>query len=416
MVTVPEFETYRDKNAAAMRELLIGTGTRPVLFLGSGMTRRYLGAPNWFDLLKAVAEVAGITTDEYNFLSQKANNNPAELGTLLVDPIHTWAWSAGKNMFPQTYFSPATDKSIFLKHIAAEHLKSFGPLPDNHPFTDEIELAKKTAPHAIITTNFDTMIEQLFPDFELVIGEQVIPMSMNILGELYKIHGTVDDPATLVLTRADYDRFTKKRCYISAKMMTYFAEYPVFIMGYGLGDPNVNAIISDLGEAMKDKGGLLENVYYVEWVPDISALTHLKEEHVVPVEPGLPPLRVRTIVTSDFDWILSELGDATSPLAVNTKVLRTLASRVIELVRADVPRNAVELDYARIEGLTDNAKELAQVLGIGNVGGPNLAHPYTLTQVAEQLGYKYWNYANTLLTKASQKSATISKPPTISLT
>jgi hypothetical protein len=69
----------------------------------------------------------------------------------------------------------------------------------------------------------------------------------------------------------------------------------------------------------------------------------------------------------------------------------------------DVPRNAVELDYCRIEGLTGNSEELAKVLGIGNVGGPNLGHPYTLTQVAQLLGYAYWSYANTLLRKASLK-------------
>jgi hypothetical protein len=186
-------------------------------------------------------------------------------------------------------------------------------------------------------------------------------------------------------------------------MMTYFAEYPVFIIGYGLGDPNVNSILGDLGEAMKDKGGILDNVYYIEWVEDILNAPHLKEEYVVPVDAGLPPLRVRTIMTSDFGWLFTTLADLASPMQANAKVLRHLAARVIDLVRVDVPKNKVELDYNKIEGLTENAGELALVLGIGNVSSPNMEHPYILTQVGNQLGYSSWNQANVLLKKANEK-------------
>jgi SIR2-like domain len=395
---------YKAKNCAAIQELLSGTGTRPVLFLGSGVTRRYLGAPSWLELLVAVAAKAGITGDSYNFLAQKAGNNPALIGSLLVDPIHEWAWTSGKNYFPAEYFTASTEKSIFLKHLASEHLKSFGPLLQNHELVTETNLLKKIAPHAIITTNFDTLVPDLFPGFETVVGEQIIPMSMSIMGELYQIHGSVSDPSTLVLTQEDYDRFMKKRRYISSKMMTYFAEYPVFILGYGLGDANVNAIISDLGEAMKDKGGLLDNVYYVEWVSDVLSLGHLKEEHVVPVEPGIAPaLRVRTIVASDFDWVLRCLADMASPVAINTKLLRHLAARVVDLVRTDVPKNKVEIDYSKIEKLSDDTKELAMVFGISNVSNPNLDYPYLLTQVAQKLGYNYWAHAQKLLIAANKK-------------
>lgn len=346
----------------------------------------------------------GIESDQFNFLSQKAGNSPAEIGTLLVDPVHEWAWGAGKSEFPDSYFTAATEKAVFLKHIAAEHLKSFGPLSADHTLSAEIELLKKTAPHAVITTNFDTLIAELFSEFELVVGERIIPMSMSIMGEIYQIHGTVVDPATLVLTKADYDRFMKKRKYITSKLMMYFAEYPVFIIGYGLGDANVNAIISDLGEAMKDKGGLIENVYYVEWVKDVFALTHLKEEHVIPAESGdIPPLRVKTIVTTEFSWLLSALADMGSPVQVNTKVLRHLAARVVDLVRTDIPKNKVDIDYEKVEKLSDDAGQLALILGISNVSNPNVNYPYCLTQVAQKFGYNYWAHAHKLLVKANEK-------------
>ena len=404
VVTSSEFKAYRSNHLSAIKKLLDGPGGRPVLFLGSGVTRRYLGGPSWLELLEAIAAIAGLTNEQFNFLSQKAGNSPADLGTLLVDPVHEWAWNEGKPLFPESYFGAEINKPLFLKHLAATYLRPFTEKKKKHFHPGEITLLKRTSPHAIITTNFDLFIEQLFPDFELVVGEHVIPMSMNITGEIYKIHGSVTDPSTLVLTRADYDRFLLKRRYISSKMMTYFAEYPVFIIGYSLNDPNVNSIISDLGEALKDKGGLLENVFYVEWVKDVSAVDHLREEYVFPVESGaLPPLRVRTIVTTKFDWLLRGLADFASPVPVNTKLLRHLAARVIDLVRTDVPLQEVEIDYEKIENLSDDNDKLAMLLGISKVTNPNISHPYILLQVAEKLGVGYWARLEPLIAKANTK-------------
>lgn len=404
MVAKEEYAAYLERNIDAIKALLEKTGARPVLFLGCGITRRYLGAPSWTELLRDLALKIGIDSDRFSFISQKVGSNPAEIGEMLVDLAHEWAWGAGKDQFPQSYFSANVDKAIFLKFLAAEHIRSFGTFTSNSALVLEIELLKSTAPHAIITTNFDTLISDFFPDFELVVGERIIPMSMSITGEIYQIHGTVNDPATLVLTTADYTRFMRKRRYITSKMMMYFAEFPVFIVGYGLGDENVNSIISDLGEAMKDSGGLIENLYYVEWVNDVNELTHLKEEHVVPAEGGdSPPLRVKTIMATDFSWLFKTLADTGSPVHVNKKILRHLAARVINLVRADIPKNKVDIDYRKLEQLSEDSNQLALVLGITNTSNPNVTHPYCLTQVAQKLGYNHHNHAQRLIPAASKK-------------
>jgi len=226
---------------------------------------------------------------------------------------------------------------------------------------------------------------------------------MNIMGELYKIHGSIEDPNSLSLTTRDYERFIKKRKYISSKIMTYFAEYPVFIMGYGLGDKNVNSIISDLGEALKDKGGLLDNVFYIEWVPDVLEIPTLKEEYVVPVGDGsLPPLRLKTIVTSDLSWVLGALADLASPIPMQTQALRQLAARVVELVRVDVPKNKFEFNYEHIEKIASDKNELAMVLGISNVSNANIQYPYLLSKVGQMLGFKSWHGANKLLPEANK--------------
>lgn len=403
MVAADEYEAYRQRNLTFIRAMLEGVGSRPVLFLGSGISRRYIGGPSWMELLEVVSGRASIRKDRFTFLSQRAGNDPIKLGSLLADEIHEWAWGEGRGNFPEAYYSSEYEKSIFIKKLVVDYLAGL-KLRQDEAVSREISTLKSIYPHAIITTNFDSLIESQFDDYELVIGERIIPLSMNITGELYKIHGSVEDPASLILTESDYARFRQKRRYISSKMMTYFAEYPVFIFGYGLGDTNVNSIISDLGEAIMDKGGLLDNVCYVEWVPDVHVLPNLREEYAIPVSDGnLPPLRIRTIVTSDLSWILEALADLASPVPVNIKVLRQLAARVVQLVRADVPQNKVEVDYQHIEKLTDDPSELAMVLGISNVSNANLQYPYILSQVGRLLGYRGWHGAQKLLLVANER-------------
>ncbi|MBB5374361.1 hypothetical protein HNP71_002633 [Acidocella aromatica] len=352
--------------------------------------------------MKQIASYVGVGEDKFNYLAQKVDNDPAALGTSLVEVVHEWAWTSGRNEFPAEYFNSSTDKSVFLKFLVANYLKTFGKISENHELSSEFDLFRKLSPHAVITTNFDELVADMYPHFERVVGEKIIPMSMNITGEIYQIHGTVDEPQSLVLTKEDYERFMKKRRYISSKMMTYFAEYPVFIFGYGLGDANINAIISDLGEALKDSGGFIDNIFYVEWVEDILQQKSLKEEHVVPVDfAGAPALRVRSIVTSDFSWILEALSDLSSPISVNTKVLRHLAARVVELVRVDAPKKEMQIDYRAVENLSDDPEALASVLGITKVANPNITHPYLLSQLAGKVGYKSWNKLTPLMSKAN---------------
>lgn len=400
MVTTVEYDAYKAKNLELVRSTIDGMGCRPVLFVGSGLTKRYLGGPDWLTLLREVAKRAGVTDDHFNFLAQKGDNNPIQIGSLVSEEVHAWAFSAGRNRFPADYFEAGIGKDAFIKFLACEIMNELLPNLDHleGDLKDEVDALRVIGPHAIITTNFDEFLEVCFPDYELVVGERIIPFSLNITGELYKIHGTSSDPQSIVLTSPDYVRFMKKRRYISSKMMTYFAEFPVFIFGYGLNDDNVNSIISDLGEALKDKGGLLENVFLVKRIQDLSTLQNLQEEHAIAVGDGTaPPLRVRTILTADFKWLFDALGDTANPLPIPVKTLRHLAARVVELVRVDVPRSKIEIDFAHVERLSENPEELAQVLGISNVQNANIQYPYSPTKLGRKLGYTSWHKANNLI-------------------
>ena len=98
MVTKDEYEAYKTKVLVGLKELLNSTGTRPVLFAGAGISRRYLGAPSWLELLRKVAQIAGIDDEAFNFLSQKANNDPGTIGSLLVETVRIGRGSSDKSI------------------------------------------------------------------------------------------------------------------------------------------------------------------------------------------------------------------------------------------------------------------------------------------------------------------------------
>ena len=70
------------------------------------------------------------------------------------------------------------------------------------------------------------------------------------IAEIYKIHGSVTAPDSLVINDADYQTFNQKSKYLASKLMTIFMEYPIIFMGYSISDENIRRILSDLIECL----------------------------------------------------------------------------------------------------------------------------------------------------------------------
>ncbi|MCX5572315.1 SIR2 family protein [Kaistia nematophila] len=392
------YENYKQHAVALIKQTLEDSECQPIFFIGTGISKRYLGAPTWIELLRSAAARIGLSDQEFQYFRQKTNDNLIEIGSILEDKVFEWAWTHGKNTFPPEYFSKSPDKSIFLKHIIALDIQDAAGEANttaDSSLREEIDLLSKTNPHAIITTNYDDFLERVFGDYEPVVGEKVIRRDMNLVGEIFKIHGSMEDPSSIVITGADYENYRIKKKYISAKLLTYLAEHPVFIFGYGLGDTNVTGILQDIGEILGGPDKLIENVFYIEWRPDAPSLTDFREEYVVSANGS--ELRVRAIVTDSFGWIFQCLTE-TAPLKwVNPKLLRAISARFFKLLRSDIPRGNIEVDYAQLQTVADSETELPKLLGIARTDSPNASYPYSLTDVSSLLGFTFWWKARKLI-------------------
>ncbi|MGO6854438.1 SIR2 family protein [Rhizobium beringeri] len=394
---VEQEASYQLKADAAIRDLLLEFECQPILFIGSGISRRYFGAPNWPELLKTMFGKLPAGADAYEYNRQKYDDDMVEVGTVLSELAFEWAWKDARDQFPPEYFSSKVNKDVFLKHLVCEHIASGTPklseITDDH-LAKEIDAFADIKPHAIITTNYDMFLEQVFDGYEPISGQTILRYNTNSFGEIFHIHGDVTNPKSIVLTKADYEEWTEKKKYVSAKLLTYFAEHPVFILGYGLGDPNVKSILRDIGELVADEDGLIPNVYQVVWRAD-QIEKHPPDQAVFAVDGK--EFRIRAIHTNDFNWVFEALKSQSALKSINPKLVRALAARTMKLVRHDIPSGAVEVNYETLEKVADEKDFLPTLLGITVVDNPNQSHPLTITQLAARLDLPHWAPLNKLI-------------------
>lgn len=144
----------------------------------------------------------------------------------------------------QAYNSP-------LRYDVCEYLKNI-PLGVKS-LQDELEIliSEKTVIDGVITTNWDLLLENLFPTYKVYVGQSNLLFSNpQKIAEIYKIHGCSSEPKSLVLTQDDYDEFKNKNAYLASKLLSIFLEHPVFFMGYSLSDENIASILGSISEIM----------------------------------------------------------------------------------------------------------------------------------------------------------------------
>jgi len=101
----------------------------------------------------------------------------------------------------------------------------------------------------IVTTNYDSIITDfVFPlKSKPIVDGNLIPKAMNIK-PIYHIHGSIEHTDSIVLTEGDYFIFLHKENYMSKKLYTLIQETTLVILGYSLGDFNLNRILNEAKE------------------------------------------------------------------------------------------------------------------------------------------------------------------------
>jgi hypothetical protein len=135
-------------------------------------------------------------------------------------------------------------------------------------FQDEIDVLRKSSIDGIITTNWDNFAETLFPDFKTYVGQQEFLSSFTYnIGEIFKIHGCISNPSSIVLTEEDYEDFNRRNACLAAKLLTIFIEHPVIFIGYSVSDSNIQELLTSINDCIDSNisTAFQKRIFFVEW-------------------------------------------------------------------------------------------------------------------------------------------------------
>lgn len=190
------------------------------------MSRRYINAETWNDLLSKMTIDLGLPRP-YEYYLSNADYDLPKVASLMGKEFNSSWWSNKEFKSSREEYSKQA-KSTFspLKFEICQYLlkKQAKILTDLEP---EINIFKKIKIDGVITTNWDTLLEAFFPDFKTYVGQdELIFSEIYSVGEIYKIHGSLTNPESLTLTDEDYEVFHQRNPYLAAKLLTIFVEHP----------------------------------------------------------------------------------------------------------------------------------------------------------------------------------------------
>ena len=151
------------------------------------------------------------------------------------------------------------------------------------------------------------------------------------IGEIYKIHGCVTNPSSLVVTQEDYADFNDRNAYLAAKLLTIFVEHPIIFIGYSISDTNILEIIGSIIKCVDKKNidKLKDRLIFVDWAAGKEfefkdSTLFLPENKVLPI---------KLITTDSFEPLFDTLSTLKRQIPV--KLLRKLKDSVVEFVKSN---------------------------------------------------------------------------------
>lgn len=333
----------------------------PYLFVGTGLSMRYSHAPSWNELLYDVWKKTNPTKKERDFkklrqkierdVSKKRYDLNAEeqkyyvnpmLATEIEDEFNNKYYS--EEGFDTKAFNDEENEEIIacrynpFKYFVAKQtsrMKIDETLPSYQELSWLIQNQNKFA--GIITTNYDELLEKIFKDFSVLVGQNslLVANSLSIF-EIFKIHGCCSQPDSIVLTEKDYNDFGEKLKYLSAKLLTIFVEHPIIFLGYGLGDVNIRNIFSEIAECLtvEQLDKIKDNFIFIS-----PAFGNEEEFNKNTLTWGKHSIVINEFIIEDYGIVYQSLSKIQSSMPI--KLARKLQDMVCKFVYSAEAQNNI---------------------------------------------------------------------------
>lgn len=173
------------------------------LFIGAGVSIQ-AGLPTWYEVVKRLSKELGIKNDhDFLEITQYYQNE------------------FGRNKLVNTI-----NNLISLRAKPSKNHLSIAELPFK----------------VIFTTNYDALIEQALSskgkNYSVIVSDEGAAYWSEDKVQVLKIHGSITEPSSLVITTDDYFDFFRKHPLITNILKLHITTKTILFMGYSLRDPD----------------------------------------------------------------------------------------------------------------------------------------------------------------------------------
>ncbi|MEJ6785394.1 SIR2 family protein [Aminobacter sp. Piv2-1] len=332
----------------------------PYLFIGSGFSRRYLGLEQWDELLAKFC--TGLR--EYDYYYSSANGDTPKAASLIAKDFHDLWWKDDAYKDSRDTFKGEAkvvssalkvEISLYLRQISLKGIADEG-------IQKEILALRNLNVDGVITTNWDFLLEDLFPDYRVFVGqEELLFSNPQAIAEIYKIHGCAGQPSSLILTEEDYKGFDEKNPYLAAKLITIFIEHPIFFIGYSLSDPHIQKLIFSIAKCLgiENLEKFSRNLIFVNRAKGAGSSI----QRTI-FSSGGYSLNATVIYTDDFCEVYSAIESCKRKIPA--RILRYCKEQMYDLVKSSDPETKLAvIDFDEI----DSAEDVEFVVGVGIAQG-----------------------------------------------
>jgi len=309
----------------------------PILFVGTGMSLRYLNKSyTWDSLLKKIShDLKG--NDEYYYDIKAASEVDGEFKYDRIASVLEKNFNAevalnrtGPLGFVNDIFYENMQNNISISRlkIYIAHLLNDATIKED--FTEELAALKRASKNigSIITTNYDNFLETFF-EFSPLIGNDIL--LSNPYGSVYKIHGCVDHPTKIIISEADYQSFFARYELIRAQLLSLFIHNPIIFIGYSVSDDNIKALLRTIFTYVKPNSDhakkIRENFLLVEFEGGSNS-TDIAE-HDIDLEGFSSTIRINKIKTDNFGAIYEAISGLNLPItAMDVRKVQNIVKEI----------------------------------------------------------------------------------------
>lgn len=344
-----------------IKEFINRFTNHPVLFVGTGMSLRYLKESYTWDglLYKISHEIYGREETYYDIKSKYSEENGQfnyqGIAEELEEEFNKFCKEEDTGDFKRAneifYVNmkegkPLSRFKIYISLLLENYTIKESMLDEKNELT---KVRKNIG--SVITTNYDMFIESIF-DFNPLIGNNIL--LSNPYGSVYKIHGCINDAENIIITGKDYEKFDKKYELIRAQLLSLFIHNPIIFLGYAIGDTNIKKILSTIFTYIHpntdEADRIRKNFLLVEYE---EGSTNLEvTDHDIDME-GYSTIRINKLKTDNFIGVYKPLSNLNLP--VSAMDIR----KVQNIVKDIYAGGSIEVKFTEnVESLSNDEKVL----------------------------------------------------------